>query len=219
MASFFRLVLDTLPPQGLSLLLNGGATITTSKLITLNISTTDPLTEGYQMKIWGDIEEVFAEDSASWKPYVTSSQLTLSDGIGSKTIFVKMRDDVLNESAVVSAVIELNTSVPVVSIIAGPDLTKLSCQPTKDHVNFSWKCDTTITEWKVCITENENSPHSAGEVIAVVNGSVNVTGNELNSNEIIASKITAQDIILVSSDEGEKTIKVFVKTATDIWSL
>ncbi len=219
MGSYFKLILDTLPPQGLSVLLNGGVAITTSKLVVLNIYTEDLLTVGYQMKIWGDIIEAETENLAIWKAYTNTLQITLSEGSGSKTIFVKVRDDVLNESAIIPAVLELNTEVPIVSIVTGPDLTKLSYHAPNDNVNFSWQCNTDITEWKVCTVENENDTHADGIVIPTTNGSINILGSELTSNETIISKVDVHDIILASSVNGEKTIKVFVKTTAGIWSV
>lgn len=53
MASFFKLVLDTLAPSGVSLSINSGAEYTTSRNVTLAIGTSDSDTTGYQMKIWG----------------------------------------------------------------------------------------------------------------------------------------------------------------------
>ena len=52
MASFFKLILDTLAPSGLTLLLNNGATYATSNTVTASIAVEDATTTGYQMKIW-----------------------------------------------------------------------------------------------------------------------------------------------------------------------
>lgn len=218
MASFFKLVLDTLAPQEVSLLINNGVTLTASHLVTLKISTKDAVTTGYQMKIWGGIEDVALEADATWQTYTSSLQVTLSPSDGIKTIYVKVRDDVLNESSVASATIEVNTAVPVVTLISGPDITRVSYNAPKDVVNFSWRADVDIVEWKVCVVATEADAHNVGSIIPITNGSLNMSGLELAANTSIASVLKAKDIAVASDGDGEKIIKVFAKTASGIWS-
>lgn len=108
MASFFNLTLDTLAPAGLSIILNDGAQYATSATVTAKISVTDAATTGYQMKIWGT-KAAKTEAAASWETYAATKSITLPDGDGLKTIYVKVRDDVGNESAAASDSITLNT--------------------------------------------------------------------------------------------------------------
>ena len=119
MASFFNLTLDTLAPAGLSIILNDGAQYATSATVTAKISVSDETTTGYQMKIWGT-KAAAKEADASWETFAATKSITLPDGDGLKTIYVKVRDDVGNESAAASDSITLNTSIPAVTI-TGPD--------------------------------------------------------------------------------------------------
>ena len=124
MASYFHLTLDTAAPSGVALEINHGALYATSTAVNLDIAVADEQTEGYQMKLWG-VSGVEGEDAASWERFSTSKQVTLPQGDGRKTIYLKVRDDVGNESVAVSASITLNTAVPVVNL-TGPDRSKIS---------------------------------------------------------------------------------------------
>lgn len=57
MASFFNLILDTTAPAGVTLSLNDDARYTTSASITAKIGCEDAETTGYQMKIWGGVDQ------------------------------------------------------------------------------------------------------------------------------------------------------------------
>lgn len=137
MASFFNLILDTLAPAGLTLKLNDGAQYATSNTVTATISVADDVTTGYQMKIWGT-QSAASEDKATWETFAASKSLVLANGDGLKTVHIKVRDDVGNESADVSASITVNTAVPVVTITGptsrrsrrSPALT-LRCSPSR----------------------------------------------------------------------------------------
>lgn len=98
MASFFNLILDTLAPSGLTLKLNEGATYATSNTVMASIAVEDATTTGYQMKIWGT-KAAETEEKASWETFAASKSLVLANGDGLKTVHIKVRDDVGNESA------------------------------------------------------------------------------------------------------------------------
>ena len=117
MASYFNLILDTLAPSGITLSINNGAIYTTTASVQLTIGCSDSDTTGYQMKIWG-INGATTESQASWETFTTSKTVTLPAGDGLKTVYVKVRDDVYNESSAVSAQITVNTSVPTVTVSA-----------------------------------------------------------------------------------------------------
>ena len=131
MASYFNLELDTTAPQSPSISIEAGAQYAIQQLVDLTISTADGDTTGYQMKIWGDVDTTHNADiqdlegSSNWITYSTSQQVKLSTGDATKTIYIKLRDDVLNESAQANDTIILDTSLPVVTI-TGPDESKIS---------------------------------------------------------------------------------------------
>lgn len=218
MASYFNLVLDTLAPQGLTVKLNNGSQYTTSKNVTLNISVSDTSTSGYQMKVWG-IDGSSSEDSASWETFASTKSIALSTGDGLKTVYVKVRDDVCNETAAASATITLDTSVPAVTII-GPDVSRISKTAPKNVATFSFTSDVAFTEYKIKVVPSKSSLHDAGTLIGTANGSTNMNATgTFKASTAISCKIYGKDLEIASSGDGEKIIKVFVKNAHGTWSV
>lgn len=219
MASYFNLTLDTTAPSGLTLAINDGALYATSTAVKLTISVTDEQTTGYQMKIWG-IDGVADEGSASWENYATSKSVNLTAGDGLKTVYIKVRDDVGNESAQVSDTITLNTSVPVVTI-TGPDKSKISKVSGFNQAIINFTADVEFEEYKVCVVPQSNSTQEAGTVIGTTNGSINTSGNAggYPASKNIQVTITGADLEAASSGDGVKIVKVFVKNAAGTWSV
>lgn len=218
MASYFNLVLDTLAPQGLTVKLNNGSQYTTSKNVTLNISVSDTSTSGYQMKVWG-IDGIAKESDAVWETLANVKDITLPTGDGLKTVYVKVRDDVYNETAVTSTSITLDTSVPAVTII-GPDVSRISKTSPKDVATFSFTSDVAFTEYKIKVVPSKSSLHDAGTLIGTANGSTNMSATgTFKASTAISCKIYGKDLELASSGDGEKIIKVFVKNTVGTWSV
>lgn len=218
MASYFNLTLDTLAPQGLTIKLNNGSQYTTSKSVTLSIVLTDASTVGYQMKVWG-IDGASSEDSASWETFASTKSIALPTGDGLKTVYVKVRDDVCNETAAASATITLDTSVPAVTII-GPDVSRISKTAPKNVATFSFTSDVAFTEYKIKVVPSKSSLHDAGTLIGTANGSTNMTATgTFKASAAITCKIYGKDLEAASSGDGEKIIKVFVKNAHGTWSV
>lgn len=218
MASYFNLVLDTLAPQGLAVKLNNGSQYTTSKNVTLSISVSDTSTSGYQMKVWG-VDGASSEDSASWETFAATKSIALPTGDGLKTVYVKVRDDVYNETAVTSTSITLDTSVPAVTII-GPDVSRISKTSPKDVATFSFTSDVAFTEYKIKVVPSKSSLHDAGTLIGTANGSTNMSATgTFKASTAISCKIYGKDLELASSGDGEKIIKVFVKNTVGTWSV
>ena len=219
MASFFNLILDTLAPSGVSLKINGGAQYTTTEEVLLSIGTSDSETTGYQMKIWG-INGITSESQASWETFSTSKSVTLTSGDGLKTVSIKIRDDVYNESSTVTAQITLNTTVPSVTI-TGPDVSKISKVSPKNVATFSFVSDVDFEEYKVKVVPTNSSLQDAGVQIGTTNGSTNMQGSAggYKANTSIQCKICGEDLEVASSGDGDKIIKVFVKNSAGTWSV
>lgn len=218
MASYFNLTLDTLAPQGLTIKLNNGSQYTTSKSVTLGIVLTDASTVGYQMKVWG-VNGAETEADATWETYASSKNITLLNNDGLKTVYVKVRDDVCNETAAVSATITLDTSVPAVTII-GPDVSRISKTAPKNVATFSFTSDVAFTEYKIKVVPSKSSLHDAGILIGTANGSTNMNATgTFKASAAITCKIYGKDLEIASSGDGEKIIKVFVKNAHGTWSV
>ena len=219
MASYFNLTLDTTAPSGLVVKVNGDNIYATSTAATLTLTMTDGDPTGYQMKIWG-VEGVADEGSASWETYAASKSITLPAGDGLKTVHVKVRDDVRNESAEASDDITLNTKVPVVTII-GPDKSKISKVEGFNKSIINFMADVVFEEYKVCVVPQNNSTQDAGTVIGTTNGSQNTSGSDGDypASENIQVTITGADLEAAATGDGVKIVKVFVKTAAGIWSV
>lgn len=219
MASYFNLTLDTTAPAGLTLSINDGALYATSTAVTLTIGVTDSVTTGYQMKIWG-IDGVEDEGSASWESFAATKRVNLTSGDGLKTVYVKVRDDVYNETAPVSDTITLNTAVPVVSI-TGPDVSRISKNAGKNQAIINFTADVIFDEYKVCVVPQNNSTQDAGTVIPTDGGSINTSGSDGDypASENIQVTITGTDLETASSGDGVKIVKVFVRSQAGIWSV
>lgn len=226
MASYFNLTLDSLGVPNPSLSIESGGTYTSNSLVTLTIGTTESPTTGFQMKIWGDVlvgdaanTGIAATEGAStWISYVTSRQIKLSAGDGSKTIYLKIRDDVYNESSQTSDSIILDTSLPVVSI-TGPDVVKISKISGKNVCSFSFQVDSTFNEYKIKIVGSSGATQDTGTQIGTVNGSTNMSGTgSFAATTPISCQINGTDLELASSGDGVKIIKIFAKDTTNQWS-
>ena len=219
MASFFNLTLDTLAPTGLTVSLNDSAEYTTSATVTLSVEVEDSPTTGYQMKIWG-INSAESEEDASWETYTSSKSITLISGDGQKTVYVKVRDDVGNETSAVTDTIILDTKVPSVTI-TGPDKSKISKVATFNESSFSFSADVAFEEYKVCVVPQNSSTQEAGQVIPTTAGSTNTSGSDgdYEASTPIQVMINGTDLETVSGGDGVKIIKVFVRTAAGTWSV
>ena len=224
LANYFTLVLDTTGPGSPTISFPGA--FITDQLVTVNISTSDADKTGYQMLIWGDVDETFetniksTEGTSSWISYASTKQIKMSSSDGSKTIYLKIRDDVLNVSSQASATTSLDTTLPVANVVTGPDVTKISKVATKDTATFTWKADSKIVAYEVRVVPAVDSPHDAGSLIGTINGSTNTSGSTtINADTNTTTKITGADLELASSGDGAKIIKVFIKDEAGNWSV
>jgi hypothetical protein len=223
MANYFSVVLDTLGPANPSILIAGGSTYTAVRLVTCSLSTDDVDTTGYQMKIWGDVDVAYdtniqsVEGASSWIAYTTSKQVNLSSTEGVKTVYFKVRDDVRNESSIVSDTVALDSTLPVVTI-SGPDTNKVSKIAGKDVVSFSFSVDSSFVEYKVKVVSSIGATEDTGILIGTANGSTNMAATGTFSTTINCS-IKGADLEAASSGDGSKIIKVFAKDSASNWSV
>ena len=171
------------------------------------------------MKIWG-INSAESEEDASWETYTSSKSITLISGDGQKTVYVKVRDDVGNETSAVTDTIILDTKVPSVTI-TGPDKSKISKVATFNESRFSFSADVAFEEYKVCVVPQNSSTQEAGQVIPTTAGSTNTSGSDgdYEASTPIQVMINGTDLETVSGGDGVKIIKVFVRTAAGTWSV
>lgn len=218
MASFFKLTLDTTAPVISSITLAGGAQYTTATAINMASDLEDADTTGYQMKIWG-VSGAAAEADASWETYVGSKSITLSAGDGLKTISVKVRDSVGNESSAATATITLDTTVPTITI-TGPDVSVVSKVDGHNTSAFSFVSDVDFVEFKVKVVPATTSLHDAGTAIPTTAGSTNMSGTGTYvASTAVNCTIKGADLESASAGDGVKIIKAFVKNAAGNWSV
>jgi hypothetical protein len=228
-ASSFNVVLDTTAPAGVTFSINGGASYTTSQTVTLTIATSDSPTTGYQMAIWGDVDVADnaniqtnapggSAPASSWFSYGTSQSVKLSSGDASKTLNLRIRDDVWNESSTVTHSITLDTTLPVASIVSGPDATKISQVAGKRTVTFGWQSDSAYQAYEIAVVANSGSARGSGTVIGTTNGSTNVSGGSGPATTTVTTTIDGRDLGAASSGDGTKVVKVFVQDSAGNWS-
>lgn len=212
MAASFTLTLDTTAPATPGISLAAGAAFTAERAITATISTAsgDPT----QMKIWGDVDTTVnaniqgTEALSAWITYGTSQAVTLSTGDGVKTVNIKTRDAVLNETAIASDQITLDTTVPIITI-TGPDVSTISKVAGKETASFSFSTDIALQAWKVKVVPATTSLHDAGTQIPVTAGSTNMSGGAVAAAGTISATIKATDLETASVGDGAKIVKVF----------
>ena len=215
MASYFSLTLDTLAPTISAFTINSGASVTTSTSVTLQITSADAAS----MKIWGGIDGVATEQAASWETFSGTKSVTLTSGDGSKTVYIKVRDSVYNESAASSATITLSTAIPTITI-TGPDVDVISNNEGKNIATFSFSSSMALKAWKVKLVPANSSAQDAGTQIPSTGGSTNMTGTTKAANTSVECKIYGADLSTAAGGtDGTYIIKVFGQAAAnDLWS-
>lgn len=233
MASSFKLVLDTTAPV-FSGVFNGGFPETSEPGVELRLllegpDDIEPLS-GYQFKIWGDVDpeanpDIQAtEGESEWMSYgevlEKIATVTLSSPDGAKTIEVKIRDDVWNESTTGEFSVELNTTVPVITITGGPTPGKISEVTGKNSSSFTFKANEDIVEWVTKVVPNAGSTVEEGtEIIGNEAGSEDLKGTELEGEKNQAVKVGGKDLHDATTEDGEFTVKVFGKNELGVWSI
>lgn len=219
MPAHFQLTLDTTGPQGVTASIDSNAGSTTESIVDLLVGTTDAVTVGYQVKVWGDVDGAPDEASAVWQAYpgpATPLAITLAGADGVKTIHVRLRDDVWNESASVADSIVLNQTGVTVNIIAGPDVNRVSRIATKRQATFTWAADGPFVHYEVRVVPDTNSDHNAGVPVGVV-GSVNVAADgAFTANTPITTVVDGRDL---PDPDSVKVVKVFARDADGNWSV
>jgi hypothetical protein len=226
MANFVNITLDTQAPASPTVLIEGGSVYATNQLVNLAISTSDGITTGYQMLIWGDVDPTYnasintVEGTSVWTAYSTTPQIKLSAADGAKTINVRIRDDVHNPSSVASDSITLDTTIAVVTT-AAPDLSKISKMPTKNSSSFTFTSNEAFTEYKVKLVGATGAAENTGTLIPTTGGSTGTSGTgTYTSGQVMSVTIKGADLETAGAAINTPSIiKVFVKDLAGIWSV
>lgn len=225
-ANYFYVTYDTIGPATPSILIENGALFASSQLVNCTISVGDTVTTGYQVKIWGDVDTSYdanvqtTEGASTYFAYTSTKQVNLSAGNGTKRLYLKVRDDVYNESGQAQATVNLDSSKPIVSI-TGPDNSKISKIAGRDTCSVTFTCDKIFTDYVVKFVSSISSPHTTGTVIPTTNGSTNTSGSNVSgfaAGTPIGVSIKGADLELASAGDGQKLIKIFTKDQAGNWS-
>lgn len=234
MASYVNLTLDTIGPGGVNVKINGDEETTTSTFATLSITCSDADLTGYQMKIWG-VVSALTEDAASWETFQETKNIILPETGGIKTVYVKVRDDVWNESVTASDTITLFTKLPTVEGIRLIN-SKLSLVNEKNSTGGSFAFDENIDAAKIMIVQDINAKHDDPSNISIpttnnsyimndsdeilTDGYMEFDNKFCDCNYTVFFAIYAADIAAVSPGDGVKILKVFVRSASSgNWSI
>lgn len=225
MANFVYITLDTTAPTNPTITIEGGATSVTKHLVNLQLSVDDSDTTGYQMKIWGDVDESYntgiksTEETSSWVSYSSTPQIRLSESDGMKTINIRVRDDVHNASSVAIDSVNLDTLIPTVTV-TNPDVSKISKVAGKDTASFTFSVNKDFVEYKVKLVGAISATHDTGSLIPTANGSNNTSGTgSFNPSTVTVVTVKGADLEEAgATTDGQKIIKVFVKDTHGSWS-
>jgi hypothetical protein len=224
MANYVTVELDLVAPATPTISIEGGATYATTDLVDVLIGTADTVTTNYEMKIWGSVDVganlsiQATEEASEWISFATTQQVRLSAGEGDKTLSVRLRDEVYNESGISSDTIKYDTTRPTVTVTA-PDVPKISKQPLRNLVSFSFTADTPFVEYLVKVVNSTGATNELGTVIPTTNGSVNTSGTGTFDTTTAPITVTINGSDLeTAGGAGLKTIKVFVRDEAGFWS-
>ena len=119
-------------PTG-SISINNGSAYTNSPSVTLNLSASDSHSRVSQVMI----SNSSTFEGASWQDYATSKIWTLTSGDGTKTVYIKFRDDAGALSEAYSDTIVLDTMPPQATLLDYPAET-VSGDTPEVAVSFTW---------------------------------------------------------------------------------
>lgn len=226
MANFVYITLDTTAPSNPIISINGDAVYTTSQLVNLDVSVDDINTVGYQMLIWGDVDLAYdvniqnSEETSAWMPYSSSPQVKLSASEGSKSINIRVRDDVHNPSGIAIDSISMDTTLPTITVTS-TDVSKISKITGKDTFSFTFSSNEPFSEYKVKLVGSTGAAENTGDLIPTTNGSINTSGLiGYTAGQVITVTIKGKDLELAgATTDGQKIIKVFAKDVSGQWSV
>ena len=161
-------VQDTTAPTG-TITLNNGASYTTSTTVTATISATDNTNSPIEMSI-----STNGSTFSAWEPLVTTKQVQVSSGDGTKTVYVRFRDAFGNISRNYTATIAIDTR--------GPIITNFDVQSSgSSSVRVTWNTDEAATSYVEYYSGSSSSNQSTGSSSYVTSHSIVVNNLSQNS--------------------------------------
>lgn len=248
MSSYVNIILDTTGPQGVSVCINGDEERTSAKQFTLDILCSDADTTGYQMKVWSEVMEFTTEESAQWEDYSREKIISFYNPVfedKTVTVYVKLRDDVWNESEIASDDIEVFIENPTVTITS-VSRAKISKVPATEYDDpqdrlfpkntslVTFTVDKECDDLMVMVVEDINAAFDdESNVLIPTDGLSNIqnaeseilTGSDgmqitsVFANGHYRAYIKGADLESASSGDGVKIIKIFAHETDGNWSI
>ena len=213
--------------------------------------TNDSSEDSVQFKLYGDFTENaqsaqgITEDAAEWKDLVKSTgkdyqlvtNLYCTAGAGTKTIYLKVKDNAGNVSEAVSATFVYDTSAPEVTV-SDIDYNRISKVHTErrngsglivgkfaDETHFTFKPDSVIQAYKVCAYADASAAAAGSandDAIGNDHGSINMSASRLNSDAAISATIKGADYEAAlggAGHDGAHIVVVYVQDLAGQWSV
>lgn len=226
------LALDTTPPLLPSLALvglDGGViTLTSDQVVMAKLTcSATPAELLGEYKIWGDVDPTAygavqgSELASSWVTYSDPLiPLRLSAGAAVKSLYGRLRDDLRNQTPVLSVQVVYDPDYPSVQVVMPPDRTSLSQAAGYRTCTFDWTPSVDVVQYQVRVVPSLGSSAAGGSPVGVLHGSTNVaaTGAFLAGAPVHTS-IDAADLEAASPGDGQKFVKVYVRDSAGRWSL
>lgn len=224
----FNLTLDTTPPAAPSIQIAGGAAQTISLTPTLSISSSE--LDIKDMLIYGDIVDSngdpITESDAVWQTFASTASIRFDEALETKTVYVKLRDDVGNISTAGSATIELVEEAPVVTIqsistgtVTNDGTYRISEQTGYNQATVTFRVDKQVQEYKAVVVQNTTDLHTAGTAITGTSW-IAADNTEIKAaNTDITLTITGTNYKTAVSSDGTYIVKIFAKSKAGNWSV
>ena len=182
---------------------------------------------------------------ATGKSYYLTDTITGTVTQGANPVYLKVRDDAGNVSAVVTKQFIYDTAVPIATIgqvdrhivskvherlevkdtYISNDASASSKEGYADYVAFTFTANEKVTAWKVCAYLNQAAAEqgSANDAaIPTTHGSINTSGAGVEANASIAVLLNGADyekaLGEVGKVDGAHFVVVYVKDEAGTWS-
>lgn len=175
---------DSVPPATPTIVINAGATFSNSTGVTLSLASVGAA----QMYI---TETAACTSGGAWESFTASKAWTIVSGDGNKTLYIKTRDNALNESSCTSDSISLDTTAPTspTSLTLGIVPNSLTETPP---INWGSSSDSGsgISHYEAIVYDNTNTPISSW--VNLTSGNT-ISGLSLTSGDLYYVKVSAHD--------------------------
>ncbi len=180
------------------------------------------------------VKKVLGITDASWEAFSTSKTIALDrttvETAGSVTVYVKIRDDVYNESSVGSATATVDTQAPSITVIStvmgdgsyetNPN-NKISKVEGRDTITITFQASEAIVAWKALVVSSTSAAHDASGNIQIpetAGSTTHATNTSISADTDVACIIKGTDLQTAVTNDGSYTIKIFGQDSTGNWS-